>query len=137
MRTFILLLCIGCFATTMAQYGQGTMYNKKNADAFPAPLQYHMTGWYFGIGPTLMTPQSFFFIKDIVTNTSQSPASKVGLFFELGRYKIFEYPGMFKYMDYGLAYKSLRGKERTSGGSFGDHYIEGHFNLNNRINRYE
>ncbi len=36
-------------------------------------------------------------------------------------------------MDYGLAYKSLRGKERNSGLKFGDHYIEGHINLNNRI----
>ena len=116
-----------------AQYGKGTMYNKKKADAFPEPLQYHMKGWYFGLGPTFMQPQAFFFIKDLFTNTGQSPASKTGLFIEVGRYKIFEWPGLFKYMDYGLAYKSLRGKERTSKDSFGDHYIEGHFNLNNRI----
>jgi len=133
MKQFSIFIFTIFFMSSYGQYGRGTMYNKKNADAFPEPLQYHMKGWYFGAGPTFMQPQVFFFIKDLVTNSSQIPASKVGVFIEVGRYNIFEWPGLFKYMDYGLAYKSLRGKERTSGGSFGDHYIEGHFNLNNRI----
>ena len=132
MRYLSIFIFLLSYITTSAQYGS-SMYTKKRADAFPQPLQYNMTGWYFGVGPTLMQPQTFFFVKDIATGTSQSPASKIGWFVEIGRYKIFEWPGLFKYMDYGLAYKSLRGKERTSGGSFGDHYIEGHFNLNSRI----
>lgn len=137
-RIATLLIYIVCGSFVHAQYNYGDMYGKKRADAFPAPLQYKMKGWYFSPGLTLMPPQTFSFVKDIITNESEGPRSKMGAFLAIGRYKIFEYPGIFRYLDYGLAYKSLRGKEVNTGEKFGDHFVSGHFNLNNsiHINKY-
>lgn len=123
---------------------------RKEKDVFPKELQYYMKGWYFGPGVTytltrLDNPVQPF--KKSFSNADGSsfdaefdPDANIGLYLEAGRYHILEYSSLFKYLDYGLAYKSLRGKEvfSTPAGNsgqakFGDHFIQGYFNLNNVI----
>lgn len=110
------------------------MNSKKNSDVFPDALHIKYTGWHFGFGITEMKPQSFAAVSSIVLNNSQKPSSKTGFYIDLGGYKLFEYYSIFRYMDWGLGYKSLRGSELATGSSFGDHFITGYFNLNNTVN---
>lgn len=137
MRFVIIILAVLISCNIQAQRKSNynsAMTGKKYSDVFPDKLRAKPSGWYFSPGFTLMQPQIFSFVKNIITKTSESPYSRFGLYLEAGRYKLFEYYTLFRYMDYGIAYKSLRGGERKSGEKFGDHFISAHFNLNNTIN---
>jgi len=116
----LLLMCSGLSAQNL--------YSRKNKDVFPSSLQYHMGGWHFAPGFTYMFPSFFYFPFNDGSQYSAGKG-KFGLYLEAGRYRILEYSYFFKYLDYGIGYKSLRGID-GSGGSFGDHFITGFFNLN-------
>lgn len=109
---------------------QRNPYKRKIQDVFPDELQYKMSGWYFSPGITYMLPQKFSLIKDVNGSSSGKPRGRLGLYLEFGRYHILKYSKWFKYLDYGISYKSLRGKDLSVGGKFGDHFIVAHFNLN-------
>ncbi|MFQ5334472.1 MAG: hypothetical protein ACE5DN_00190 [Flavobacteriales bacterium] len=123
---------IGCvlllFFLVNGELSAQNLYSRKNRDVFPSSLQYHMGGWHFAPGFTYMFP-SFFYFPFNDGEIYNAGKGKFGIYLEAGRYRILEYATFFKYLDYGIAYKSLRGLD-GSGGSFGDHFISGFFNLN-------
>jgi hypothetical protein len=110
------------------------MNSKKNSDVFPDALHIKYTGWHLGIGLTEMKPQTLSVVANLASNAGQKPSTKTGYYIDLGGYKLFEYFSLFRYMDWGLGYKSLRGKELNTSSSFGDHFVSGYLNLNNTVN---
>tara|TARA_Y100000782_G_C10187802_1_gene267880 strand:+ start:2327 stop:3196 length:870 start_codon:yes stop_codon:yes gene_type:complete len=119
---------------------------------FPSTDDYRAGGWLFGAG----IDYTFQLDDKNVTggngidnqySYSFTPINKPGLMLEIGRYYNFKKPFIFKYFDYSLAYKSIRGGqdfdlsettiagETTASGtnSFGSHYASANFNLNNII----
>lgn len=124
-----------------------SLYREKVGQVFPEnDYQYKMSGWYWGPGLTytLSVPRkhtkSFTDPMDNSFDVEFSPSGKIGAYLEGGRYRILQYSYLFKYLDYGLAYKWLRGNEGYSfssgsgSGKFSDHFLLAHFNLNNVIN---
>lgn len=124
-----------------------SLYRQKVGDVFPEnDYQYKMNGWYWGPGLTyplsipLNHSKTFTDPLDNPFDVSFKPSGKIGIYLEGGRYRILQYSYLFKYLDYGLAYKWLRGQEgfSYSGGSgtgmFSDHFLLAHVNLNNVIN---
>lgn len=124
-----------------------SLYREKTGEVFPEnDFQYKFSGWYWGPGVTYALPlpskhtKSFTDSLDNPYTVDFDPGGKMGLYLEGGRYKILQYSYLFKYLDYGLAYKWLRGAEEFSAvagagsGKFSDHFLLAHFNLNNVIN---
>ena len=66
---------------------------------------FNVTGWYFAPGVTL-TPKMNFFKYDPAlsaggfTATNLKQQSKVGAYFEVGRYKLLSTKGLLSYIDY-------------------------------------
>jgi len=137
---YIYLLCIPL--SLIAQKDQLSYNRLSGQKFFPSTLKYKPSGWILAPGITKLyvnTPNS---ITDNVNGIDYrfKPGSKIALYGEIGRYKIFKYWGFFKYLDYGLAYKRFSGLEEVSGSdgtdvshTFIDQHVTGHFNLNNII----
>jgi hypothetical protein len=117
--------------------------SRKQGDVFPTTFNYKPNGWYFGPGLT-------YTLTDFTKETKQfgnpeydvtfNPGGKAGAYLEGGRYRFIENSYIFRYLDYGLAYKWLRGKENfetntqiNGTGIFNDHFVTAHFNLNNVV----
>ena len=165
----ILALCmlfVVVSASVMAQKKRGKQkpisFQKHYNDILPAKPQFKPSGWLLGPGLTYMAT-TFVPIKKTFqkTETQQfdaklSALGKIGLYAEVGRYRMFQYSKLIKYMDYGISYKGLRGKEKAEGqwvslpgeaaisaleqtsGKFGYHYAEAFVNFNHvwRIGKY-
>lgn len=138
-------------------YGQFNRYGGKKRTqklgAFIKPL--NNTGWYFGVGATT-TPQFDFieFSPTLSTNSFRpemfsainlEQTSQVGLYLEVGRYKLLSTKKLISYIDYGLAYKQLRASQNydlihdnttiidttSYSQSYQSHAAVAHFNANN------
>lgn len=126
--------------------GFSQSFNGGYGSFFPKTDRHKPSGWFIapGLTYTLTSPAG-------PTNHPYAPneyefdaKGKLGLYFELGRYKIFDYQYFFNYMDYGLAYKSIAGREDHSiiagspigplgTGSFSDQHALAFINFNNII----
>ena len=137
-------------------------FQKHYNEVLPAKPQFKPNGWILAPGATfMMTPfvanKKTFDKTDVQQFDAKLTATgKPGLYAEVGRYRMFQYSKLFKYMDYGASYKGLRGKEKGEGqyvsvpggaalsvleqtsGTYGYHYAEAFFNLNHvwRIGKY-
>ena len=120
-----------------------SLYRQKVGEVFPEnDFQYKMNGWCWAPGLTYMLslPSKHTTSLGDTLNVELNPAGKIGIYLEGGRYRILQYSYLFKYLDYGLAYKWLRGAEKFSyaaesgSGKFNYHFLLAHFNLNNVIN---
>lgn len=168
MRKLLLLTCILLVTASVAfsqkrakQKNKPVSFNRHYNEILPVDPQYKMNGWVLAPGATYMMTR-FISRNETLAETDSSrydgkftPLGKPGIYLELGRYKFFKYPRLFRYMDYGIAYKSFRGKEKAEGslmslpgeaeiqnytaeGSFGYHYVTAHLNLNHvwRLGKY-
>ena len=137
-------------------------FKKHYNEILPASPQYKLSGWHFAPGATYMfTPfialnKSYDVGDSVAFESSVRGLGKPAFYAEIGRYRMLEHGRLFKYFDYGISYKGLRGSEQSEGqlvrttddapmsgtssaeGSFGQHYAEAFFNLNNvwRISKY-
>lgn len=165
MRIFILLF--GCimalhFSASAQQRRQKPVtFQKHYNEVLPKAPQYKLSGWLFAPGATYMlTP--FIGRKESWDESATqrydgrfTPLGKPGIYAEVGRYRMLPYGRFFKYFDYGISYKSLRGREKAEGerviipeetvllnetaeGQFGYHYAEAFVNFNHiwRIGKY-
>jgi hypothetical protein len=111
-------------------------------------------GWYFGLGISYMLGYNNFtatFTDTLNSSLSNqyigNPSGKFGGFAEIGKFKMTS-KKFINYIDYGFAWKWLRGGEdytdelyvddvltstNTVEGSFGDHLLSAHFNLGYRF----
>lgn len=115
---------------------------------------YKLSGWHFDPGVTWMgtrfrnSGDDLYSSGDTTYTATHDPGGRIGFYFGVGRYKIFKYARLFPYMDYGIAYKGLRGKESYEGewrvagqenafattegaGNFAHHNILAYVNFNN------
>lgn len=137
-------------------------FQKHYNEVLPATPKYKLSGWHFAPGATYMLTPFIYLNQDLdETESSVFQArtrgiGKPGIYAEVGRYRMLPYMPIFEYLDYSIAYKSLRGSERANGqyvslpeelpispfeqtqGEFGFHYLELNFNLNHiwRISKY-
>ncbi len=154
MRLLVFLATAVLLVATQDAFAQRRNNRPVRGKVFPDTRYVKPTGFYFAPGVTYMM-SSFWRKKDLGSTETEDavfqaearPFGSPGLFAEVGRYHILERWIYFEYLDYGIAYKSLRGTEaydvttlqkpdltedgtaRTVG-RFGDHFISGQFNLN-------
>ncbi len=164
-----LLLILTLLISSSALHAQKRKVNKNKPVSFnrhyneilPTDPQYKLSGWLLAPGATYMMTRFISRNETLSESATErydgkfTPLGKPGIYLEVGRYKMFKYPRLFRYFDYGIAYKSLRGREKAEGsivslpgeaevqslsaeGSFGYHYLTAHFNLNHvwRIGKY-
>lgn len=163
LRGILVLLAVSFALTGFAQRKQKPVTFKKHYnEILPASPQYKLSGWHFAPGATYMFTPFISLNKSYSAGDSLTFESKVratgkpGFYAEIGRYNMLPHGRLFKYLDYGVSYKGLRGKETSEGqlirtsdeqpvgaatageGSFGYHYTEAFFNLNStwRISKY-
>ena len=140
MRVLVSTFLIIITFTTSAQLGMGGMNNRKHLPLVDFGGRYKMSGWMIEPGITwnscrLFNPEEEYNDETIKIN----PGGKLGAYLGIGRYNIFYKGGnVFNYMDYSLAYKMLRGKEKITGaiqaeGKYSHNYLLGDFNINNVI----
>ncbi len=103
------------------------------------------TGWYFAPGITLTPKLNFFKFENEGINaaglfsSNLKQQSKVGAYFEVGRYRLLSTKGILSYIDYGLSYKFFRAGQTYDLSPNNDSYIQEykshsaglHFNANN------
>ena len=135
---FISLILITVYSS--AQFRSSNMNQRKHLPLVDFGGRYKMSGWMIEPGITwnscrLLNPEEEYDDQTIKIN----PGGKLGAYFGIGRYNIFYKGGnVFNYMDYSLAYKMLRGKEKITGaierkGKYSHNYLLGNFNINNVI----
>jgi len=165
MRAIAIFCCLFT-AFHFYAFGQGrrqkpVAFQKHYNEVLPKAPQYKPSGWVLAPGATYMlTP--FIGRKETWDETATqrydgkfTPLGKPGIYAEVGRYRMLPYGRFFKYLDYGISYKSLRGIEKAEGqrvtvpaetvlldektnGKFGYHYAEAFINFNHiwRIGKY-
>src|SRR5690606_41849840 len=75
-----------------------------------------LAGWHFAPGITYYgtrirnTDDILLENGDTSFVTEFDPSGRLGLYLEIGRHHIFKYSRIFPYLDYGIAYKGLRGR---------------------------
>ena len=105
---------------SLAQYKQYRVKSKKTGGLADYLRPLNRSGWYIAPGVTL-TPKLNFLKYDPIleiqgdngtlSTIDLQQNSKLGLYLEGGRYKILRSKGLIHYIDYGLAYKQLRGEQ--------------------------
>lgn len=136
-KHLFLLLFIWTFVFTAR--GQNFNNYQHKGDAFyPSTDRYRSWSWFIGPGATYMFPRPDKHQEQVGLDPYNYEADgKWNLFLEAGAHKIFKYPGFFRSMDFGLAYKGLSGKETyyspniEGDGSFSEQQALAFFNINN------
>ncbi len=144
---FIIIIC-PLILNAQRQYG------RKYSPLYEFDGRYKLSGWHFAPGLTYTLTRLKNKSETLYTNNDTSyqalfdPSGRLGFYFELGRYRIFKYGYLFNYMDYSIAFKQIKGKEKfegiwmqesnaltfaqTSGsGVFSFNYLTANFNLYN------
>lgn len=143
----VLSMVLSSEGYTQGKYGRNRRPEKLGK--FVQSMDY--VGWYFAPGITL-TPKMNFIAYDPVTSFSDETSSysatnlkqqsKLGFYFEVGRYHLLSTKKLISYIDYGVAYKMLKSGQTydlsidgVESGSFEQTYTShaglAHFNANN------
>lgn len=137
-------------------------YQRHYNEIFPKSPQFKSSGWLLAPGATYMltrfVPRTETLSETASTSTEAkfSPLGKPGIYAEGGRYQMLRYNPFFKYLDYGLSYTMMRGREKAEAtitslpaealissesatANFGYHYAQAfvNFNHNWRLGRYQ
>ena len=146
------VFCILALISAFPVFSQYT-YQRKKPPLVVMDGHYKMGGWHFAPGMSYTfsrfknSTETLYQGNDTLYEGMFDPGGRPGLYFEVGRYRLFKYGTLFNYMDYGLAFKQVGGKESFDGeiiresssslisehstsGAFKHSYITGNFNLN-------
>ncbi len=110
MRIQLLIISLLLSGAVVAQKQMRPLYNLDDRGMKPS-------GWHFAPGITYMIPsKGKRQIQDEQTNeTLELQASgKIGLYAEVGRHHLFDKFYFLNHLDYGIAYKKLAGKQKSS-----------------------
>lgn len=141
------LLFLSCFSQSQ---------KRNKTDVFPLSQQYRLGGWVVGAGLTYtqgyLTEDENFNFEDSTTIASQNyfadPKGRIGGFLEVGWFHSFKNPTIIEYMDFGLSYKLLRGREEftrqtwvnntmidetITDNTFSDHILSANFNVTSQV----
>lgn len=155
----ILILLLFCSVVQVKAQG---VYGKKIQDNFPTTNEYKPGGWQFAPGLAWMMPNplngtsTYQLAEDTINQYTFDRKGKLGLYLDVGRYRITDDLYYIRWIDYGLHYKSLKGSTdvdvvkmvesteeelatRTASGEFKDKYIGAYFNayFAKSITKYE
>lgn len=92
-------------------------YNKKVKTPLPQKPRFAQNGWLFSPGLTwgnvnpLKVTENINLTPDTMLNWQATKAGKLGVYVEVGRYKVTDRLYFFNYIDYGLNYTLIRGTE--------------------------
>lgn len=165
MKRFVLLTIIillsGLAVFAQKRNQKPVSFNRHYNEILPHEPQYKLSGWLIAPGATYMMTRFIDRNETLSESATEryeaefTPLGNPGIYLEVGRYRMLKYSSLIKYIDYGIAYKSLRGKESATGsvvsvpgetelanyeasGTFGYHYATLHFNANHvwRIGEY-
>ncbi len=152
MKKILVVIVLALLALSSAAQ---PIYSQRRA-LVPFDGRVKLSGWYIGPGLSYTftrpfnTEEDIFKGNDTLYRATTDPSGRVGLYFEAGRYHIFRYGVLFNYIDYGLAFKQIRGREsytgrvmaesnsalllRTEGeGTYSHSFVTAHLNFNNII----
>lgn len=150
MKAVLIIILLVSSLNSFAQYS----YKNGKTELVRREGFMKLSGWNFAPGVTWMagrfrnTAEKLYSSGDTSYLATHNPGGRIGLYAEIGRHKIFKYARLFPYMDYGLAYKGMRGKESFEGnwytstqeapfattegsGKFAHHNIAAYVNFNN------
>lgn len=154
MRTTLIILCLLMAVSTVEAQRKNKGYTRQKKSVFPSPPQFKKSGWYWAPGVTYMATTfatKSKTLSDDGTNRLdgefEARGRFPGLYLEGGRFHILQYSTLFKYLDYGIAYKGYTGREKFTLESiqnsdntvlstvegvnkYYDHLATVHFNLN-------
>mgnify|MGYP000734158798 CR=1 FL=1 len=151
MRIGVLLLAFSLFLIDGSAQG----YKRKKQDAFPQTPRFEKTGWYFGLGANYslnvlhVKEAEGTVVGDSSFITNSNPIGQVGAFAEFGRYHLIENLYFFRYWNYGINYRWVRGKEGfenqlktplaeiplgSGENTFSDHFLNAHVEISG-VNR--
>ncbi|MBL7939396.1 MAG: hypothetical protein JNL43_08555 [Flavobacteriales bacterium] len=148
-RALILFLFL---LTALPGWAQGLM-ERKRPEIIPLNGQARRIGFYVAPGVTYALPrlkdkeEQVFQRGDTSYTTTYDPSGRLGLYLEAGVAWYMRDPVIFDYLDLGIAYKNLRGKENYEGryvqadsvsdmvaeGEFAERLLTLHFNANKFI----
>ncbi len=106
--------CFFLLAFTLFQsIGYSQNFNGSYGSFFPKTDRYKKMGWFIapGITYTFTNPNDSIIKGNTGSEVIYNPSGKVGLYLEAGGYKLFKFQEYFNYLDFGIAFKSLGGKE--------------------------
>lgn len=150
-----LIVCISLLLLAGSVSAQLDFRHKKSSPVFPRDLKHKGVGYFGGFGgtwsTTLLTPERVTVVSndvDTFWTIDVSAAGRVGFYLEGGRYHLLEYSKAWRYIDYGMSYHTLRGRETwnenllispgiepvtlASGQTtWSNHYLSAFFNANN------
>ena len=152
MRYLLFIALFLCWFQSFSQY----QYKTGKSELVRREGFTKLSGWNLAPGVTWMGTRwinkadILFESGDTTYEVTFNPGGRIGLYLEVGRHYIFKYARLFPYLDFGIAYKGLRGKEKfegewrianidqtfgaTSGaGKFANHNVLAYVNLNNII----
>lgn len=98
-------------------FAQGGIYRSKYEKLADVTGHNRMSGFHFAPGITYtMAPfrdieDEYYRSGDTVGTRNLSGQSKFGLYAEAGMYHLFRYGRLFRYLDWSLAYKALKGEQ--------------------------
>jgi hypothetical protein len=117
MRIFVASLF--CLYTVISLGQSQYLYGKKRGDLIDLSGRNKSSYWFFAPGVTCQfgniggDSKEFNLGVDTTLQLNTKAGSAPGLYLEVGRYHIFPGGGnIFNYLDYSLAYKALKGKEK-------------------------
>lgn len=115
LRGLILILLV-IFIPSLLK-AQGGIYKKKHDKLVDFSGHNRMSGFHFAPGITYSLPPlkeketELYRNGDTVTNSTLKGKGKLGFYFEAGMYHLLKYGRFFKYLDWSIAYKSLKGTQ--------------------------
>jgi hypothetical protein len=112
LKLIALLIATPCFVKA-----QGGIYKTKYDKLVDFSGHNRMSGFHFAPGITYSLPPlnekeiELYRNGDTVVNSNLKGKGKLGLYFEAGMYHLLKYGRFFKYLDWSIAYKSLKGAQ--------------------------
>jgi len=149
-RAMLFLFALLC---TLPEVDAQRLMSRKRPDIIPLDGQAKRIGWYVAPGITYTLPRFKNSEEEVYRNadtsftTTYDPNGRVGIYAEAGVAWFTRDPVIVDYLDVGLAYKNLRGSERSTGqwrrgeqvdtidasGTFAERFLTLHFNANKFI----
>lgn len=147
MKKHLIILLSLCWCTSILAQG----YGRKKKDAFPQQPRYEKKSFYFGLGGTYTLPilnkkqVDGAVMGDTTYTADLSQKGQFGLAAELGRYHMINNLYFFRYWNYGINYRWLKGQEDYSKqltspaqtidlgsgqNTFSNHFINAHIEIN-------
>ena len=149
-RIVVTLVFVSAMCLLYLDSAAQSLTQRKNAELFPSDGKKKSGGFYIAPGATytltrFSDQEELFVREDSMYSATWTPNGKLAVYVEAGWFHTMKDPYILDYIDFGLAYKRLSGRERYRGdlssndvllgtlegeNTFSDSYLTAHFNAN-------